>query len=75
MRNIGSSVGTSLVTTLIARRSQSHQLRLVEKARVNNPNFANAIQSFAGLGRHGSLATAYARIYHSFNIGLREYLH
>src|SRR5882672_2262685 len=30
MRNIGSSVGTSLVTTLIARRSQFHQARLVE---------------------------------------------
>ena len=28
MRNMGSSVGTSLVTTLIARRSQFHQLRL-----------------------------------------------
>ena len=71
MRNIGSSVGTSLVTTLIARRSQFHQLRLVEKARVDNPNFANAAQSLAqqflkaGLGRHESLATAYARIYQS----------
>ena len=28
MRNMGSSVGTSLVTTLIARRSQFHQARL-----------------------------------------------
>jgi DHA2 family multidrug resistance protein len=72
MRNIGSSVGTSLVTTLIARRSQFHQLRLVEKARVDNPNFADAAQSLAqhfvnaGLGRHESLARAYARIYQSF---------
>ena len=71
MRNIGSSVGTSLVTTLIARRSQFHQLRLVEKARVDNPNFANAARSMAqhfvkaGLGRHESLAIAYARIYQS----------
>jgi DHA2 family multidrug resistance protein len=71
MRNMGSSVGTSLVTTLIARRSQFHQLRLVEKARVDNPNFANAAQGFtrhfvsAGLGRHEALATAYARIYQS----------
>jgi len=69
MRNIGSSVGTSLVTTLIARRSQLHQLRLVEKARVDNPNFANAAQGLqqhfaaGGLGRHDALATAYARIY------------
>jgi DHA2 family multidrug resistance protein len=71
MRNMGSSVGTSLVTTLIARRSQFHQLRLVENARVDNPNFANAAQGFtrhfvnAGLGRHEALATAYARIYQS----------
>ena len=71
MRNMGSSVGTSLVTTLIARRSQFHQLRLVEKARIDNPNFMNSTrgltQHFAnsGLGRHEAQATAYARIYHS----------
>ena len=71
MRNMGSSVGTSLVTTLIARRAQVHQLRLVEKARVDNPNFANAAQGLmrhfanAGIGRHEALATAYARIYQS----------
>ncbi len=69
MRNMGSSVGTSLVTTLIARRSQFHQLRLVEKARVDNPNFVNAAQGLtqriveSGVGRHEALATAYARIY------------
>ncbi len=69
MRNMGSSVGTSMVTTLIARRSQFHQLRLVEKARVDNPNFANSVQGLThhfvsnGLGRHEALATAYARIY------------
>ena len=71
MRNMGSSVGTSLVTTLIARRSQFHQLRLVEKARIDNPNFANAVQGLAqrlvhaGLGQHEALAVAYARIYRS----------
>lgn len=69
MRNMGSSVGTSLVTTLIARRSQFHQLRLVENARVDNPNFANAAHELSkhlatsGLGKHEALATAYARIY------------
>jgi DHA2 family multidrug resistance protein len=69
MRNMGSSVGTSLVTTLVARRSQLHQLRLVEKARVDNPNFANSAQGLtqhfisSGLGRHEALATAYAQIY------------
>ena len=69
MRNMGSSVGTSLVTTLIARRSQFHQLRLVEKARIDNPNFTNMLQgltqhySNGGLGRHEASATAYASIY------------
>jgi DHA2 family multidrug resistance protein len=69
MRNMGSSVGTSMVTTLIARRAQLHQLRLVEKARIDNPNFINATrgltQHFAnsGLSRHEAQATAYAMIY------------
>ena len=71
MRNMGSSVGTSIVTTLIARRSQFHQLRLVETARVDNPNFANTARGLTqhfmsgGLGRHEAVATAYARIYQS----------
>jgi DHA2 family multidrug resistance protein len=71
MRNMGSSVGTSLVTTVIARRSQFHQLRLVETARIDNPNFANAVHGMAhqfvksGLGRHEALGTAYVRIYES----------
>jgi DHA2 family multidrug resistance protein len=71
MRNMGSSVGTSLVTTLIARRSQFHQLRLVENARIDNPNFGNAVHGLSrhfaqgGLGKHEAIATAYARIYQS----------
>ena len=71
MRNMGSSVGTSLVTTLIARRSQVHQLRLVEKARIDNPNFQYATQALSrhfasgGLGQREAIATAYARIYQS----------
>ena len=71
MRNMGSSVGTSLVTTLIARRSQFHQARLVQNARVDNPNFANAANGLArqlahsGLGKHEAQMTAYARIYQS----------
>jgi len=71
MRNMGSSVGTSMVTTLIARRSQFHQGRLVQNARVDNPNFVNAANGLAqqlatsGVGRHEALAVAYARIYQS----------
>ena len=69
MRNMGSSVGTSMVTTLIARRSQFHQGRLVQNVRVDNPNLVNAANGLAqqlataGVGRHEALPTAYARIY------------
>jgi DHA2 family multidrug resistance protein len=69
MRNMGSSVGTSLVTTLIARRSQFHQARLVEHARVDNPNFQNFVGSLArhignsGLAAPDAQREAYARIY------------
>src|SRR6478736_6977838 len=65
MRNMGSSVGTSLVTTVIARRSQFHQLRLVKKTRIDNPNFANVAQGLTqhfangGLSRHQASAAAY----------------
>jgi DHA2 family multidrug resistance protein len=71
MRNMGSSVGTSLVTTMIARRSQFHQARLVQNARVDNPNFvkaANALSGHlasAGLGSYRGNLQAYARIYQS----------
>ena len=71
MRNMGSSVGTSLVTTLIARRSQFHQGRLVQNARVDHPNFVNAADGLArqfaisGVGKHEALMQAYARIYQS----------
>jgi DHA2 family multidrug resistance protein len=71
MRNIGSSVGTSLVTTLIARRSQYHQEILANYARADNPNFQNAAHGLAqqlnrsGLGALEANRVAYARIYQS----------
>jgi DHA2 family multidrug resistance protein len=71
MRNMGSSVGTSLVTTLIARRSQFHQARLVLNVRLANPTFLNSANGLAqrlanaGVGKHDSQLQAYARIYQS----------
>src|SRR6202047_1863339 len=54
MRNMGSSVGTSLVTTLIARRSQFHQEILAGFARPDNPNFQNSLNGLTGqLARSG----------------------
>jgi DHA2 family multidrug resistance protein len=62
-------VGTSLVTTLIARRSQYHQEILAGYARVDNPNFQSAANGLAqhlnrsGLGAQEAKRVAYARIY------------
>ncbi len=69
MRNIGSSVGTSMVTTLLARRSQLHQNRLVEFTRVDNFNFQNSVagltQQFAasGMSAYEARAASAAAIY------------
>jgi MFS transporter, DHA2 family, multidrug resistance protein len=71
MRNIGSSVGTSLVTTIIARRSQFHQARLVQNVRVDNFNFANSANGLArhlaasGVAKPDAQAHAYAMIFQS----------
>jgi DHA2 family multidrug resistance protein len=69
MRNMGSSVGTSLVTTLIARRSQFHQARLVQNASLDNPVFRNSANGLtrllqhSGLGKHGANAQASSLAY------------
>jgi MFS transporter, DHA2 family, multidrug resistance protein len=69
MRNIGSSVGTSIVTTLLARRAQFHQQVLVEHIRDGNPRFQVAINNLSrqmaesGLDQHGARIAAYSRIY------------
>jgi MFS transporter, DHA2 family, multidrug resistance protein len=44
-RNIGGSVGISLVTTILDRRSQFHQSRLTEHAANLNPLFTQAVDS------------------------------
>ena len=69
MRNIGSSVGTSFVTTMLDRRSQYHQQILVGHTRYGNQNFQNALDgltrrlSQAGLSAHEAHAQAVGRIY------------
>jgi len=70
-RNIGSSVGTSIVTTMIVRRSQFHQSRLVTSTSRGNTRFQDAIAgmaqklSHAGLSQHEAQRQALARIYAS----------
>jgi DHA2 family multidrug resistance protein len=57
VRNIGSSFGTSAVTTLLAQRSQFHQARLTGYTSLADANFSNAVndaavkaQNMAGTG-------------------------
>jgi DHA2 family multidrug resistance protein len=69
MRNMGSSVGTSLVTTLIARRAQVHQLYLVGHVGSGNTTLAGAVAALAarltasGVNAERAMTQAYALIY------------
>lgn len=70
MRNMGSSVGTSMVTTMIARRSQFHQEILGNYVREGNFNLQNSVTgltqlggSAGGLSHPDAQRQAYARIY------------
>jgi MFS transporter, DHA2 family, multidrug resistance protein len=69
MRNMGSSVGTSLVTTLLARRSQYHQEILIGYVRGGSSQLQGSVIGLtqqlasAGLERHTAQKTAYASIY------------
>ncbi len=69
MRNIGSSVGTSMVTTLIARRAQFHQAYLVANVTPGQRGLANAAAALsahivaAGADAHRAAKVAYALIY------------
>ena len=56
-RNIGGSVGISLVTTILDRRAQFHQARLIENTTALNPQFNQALRSAQGVfAQHGESA-------------------
>src|SRR5262249_29976680 len=69
MRNIGSSIGTSLVTTMIARRAQVHQSYLVAHVTPGSATFRESVTALAhrltaaGLDSNLALRQAQARIY------------
>ena len=69
MRNIGSSIGTSMVTTLIARRAQAHQVYLVAHTSLGQPTFTQAGKALAarlailGLDTSRASSQAYGRLY------------
>ena len=69
MRNIGSSIGTSMVTTLIARRAQVHQVYLVAHATPGQSTLTQTARVLAahlavsGLDASRASSQAYARLY------------
>jgi DHA2 family multidrug resistance protein len=69
MRNIGSSVGTSMVTTLIDRRSEYHQSVLISHATPGSQSFQNLVDGASRLYMHSGMSPpdalhrAYASIY------------
>jgi DHA2 family multidrug resistance protein len=69
MRNIGSSVGTSMVTTLLARRSQYHQQVLVGHSTGASTVFQNRVAGLtqglihSGVPPNEAKMQAYARLY------------
>ena len=56
MRNIGSSVGTSMVTTLIDRRSEYHQSVLVGHTAPGNQSFQNLLDGATQLFIHSGMS-------------------
>ncbi len=48
-RNVGGSVGISLVTTVLDRRAQFHQNRLIEFTTALNPRFNSSLHAATGL--------------------------
>lgn len=69
VRNIGASVGTSAVTTILARRAQVHQVMLANHTSLSNPLFRDSAASLTNQLRHagagGAQIQAYSRIYAS----------
>jgi DHA2 family multidrug resistance protein len=69
MRNIGSSIGTSMVATLIARRAQVHQVYLVAHVTQGQPTFTQAAEALAarlavsGLAVSRAASQSYGRLY------------
>ena len=73
MRNIGSSIGTSIVTTMIARRAQYHQQILVGHVTGEAPAFRSAFVQLtsrlahAGMTSHDARRHAMALLYRQVN--------
>jgi len=58
MRNIGGSIGTSVVTTMIARRAQYHQQILVGHITPDSPMYRSAFHALSSRIAHSGLRAA-----------------
>jgi DHA2 family multidrug resistance protein len=58
MRNIGGSIGTSVVTTMIARRAQYHQQILIGHITPDSPAYRSALQALSSKIAHSGLRAA-----------------
>jgi DHA2 family multidrug resistance protein len=69
MRNIGASIGTSMVTTVIARQAQFRQVQLVAHTTLGERSFVQAADALSrrlavsGLDASHATAQSYARLY------------
>jgi DHA2 family multidrug resistance protein len=74
MRNIGASVGTSVVTTVLARRDQFHQERLGSNLTSDNLFFRSTVDGISnrlqksGMSPHDALHGAYGRLYQNLQL-------
>jgi DHA2 family multidrug resistance protein len=74
MRNIGSSVGTSFVTTLLARRAQFHQAMLASHTTNYDPQFRNMLSGLSSQLVHSGATLpdakvqAFARAYRAMQV-------
>src|SRR5580693_3746631 len=72
-RNIGASGGIATVTTMLQRRTQVHQSRLIERINPMNPAYQNMLNGTTGtLISHGANATRATAQAHSMIYGVLE---
>ncbi len=67
VRNMGASVGTSAVTTILARRQQFHQVVLSSQTGATNSLFRNSVASLTGQFKQAGVAQPELQAYSKLN--------
>jgi DHA2 family multidrug resistance protein len=71
MRNIGSGVGTSMVTTMLARRAQFHQAILAQHTTSFDPALRNQVNGLSSQLVHSGISAADAQT-HAYGLLYRS---